>query len=173
MAVETTPFRWPEAWKDPARVALLEGTPFNCIVIDRGVDREAIAAQARRSGLAVADVASPPQGVRVASGVWPGVQMGRAAPAASAGPTGNPWVDSNGWLARLEASLHPGSSVWIEAAPKEASILPSSYLVAVADSAARVCASPSGVGSPSVMSTKCTRCPWPASLAMVPPMPSS
>jgi hypothetical protein len=46
-------------------------------------------------------------------------------------------VDSNGWAIRLAAALHPGSAVWVDAAPAEKSFLTAgSYLIAVADSAA-------------------------------------
>jgi hypothetical protein len=56
---------------------------------------------------------------------------------AGAGPTGNPWVDSNGWAIRLAAALHPDNAVWVDAAPAgNAFITAGSYLIAVADSAA-------------------------------------
>ena len=38
---------------------------------------------------------------------------------ASAGPTGVPWVNSNGWAIRLAAALHPDTAVWVQAAPAE------------------------------------------------------
>ena len=57
------------------------------------------------------------------------------APDADAGPTGNPWVDSNGWKIRLESARHPGARVWVDASPK-GPVSPDSYALALADSAA-------------------------------------
>jgi hypothetical protein len=136
MAAQMNPFRWPGAWKDPARLALLQETPIDCLVMEKDASLEAVAAQAKRNGLTVIDRASPPPGVAISTGVWPGVQLGRGSAAASSGPTGNPWVDSNGWLVRLETVRHPESRVWVDAPPKGARILPSSYVLAVADAAA-------------------------------------
>jgi len=65
--------------------------------------------------------------------------LGSDAPAGgvSSGPTGVPWVDSNGWAVRLSRTMHPQSAVWVNAAPAErAFITASSYLIAIADSAA-------------------------------------
>jgi hypothetical protein len=46
-------------------------------------------------------------------------------------------VDSNGWAIRLAAALHPGTAVWVDAAPAgNAIVTAGSYLIAVADSAA-------------------------------------
>jgi hypothetical protein len=55
----------------------------------------------------------------------------------TAGPTAAPWVDSNGWVVRLAAALHPQSAIWIDAAPKESRLSPKSYVMALADAAAR------------------------------------
>ncbi len=52
-----------------------------------------------------------------------------------AGPTGNPWVDSNGWKIRLESIRHPGARVWVDARPKDL-VSPDSYPLVLADSAA-------------------------------------
>ncbi len=56
----------------------------------------------------------------------------------SSGPTGLPWVDSNGWKIRLLAMQNPGKAIWIESkqpAPNEV-IRFERYLVGVADAAA-------------------------------------
>src|SRR5262249_50504142 len=46
------------------------------------------------------------------------------------------WVDSNGWLVRLEGALHPENSIWVDAPPAAANrVSAASYLVALADSA--------------------------------------
>jgi hypothetical protein len=57
---------------------------------------------------------------------------------ASSGPTGAPWIDSNGWLVRLTRMQKSGSAVWVAAdPPKNNEVVPlSRHLVAVADCAA-------------------------------------
>ena len=57
---------------------------------------------------------------------------------AASGPTGVPWIDSNGWLVRLSRAQKSGSTVWVAAdPPKSNEIVPlSRHLVAVADGAA-------------------------------------
>jgi len=55
---------------------------------------------------------------------------------AAAGPTGEPWVDSNGWKIRLTAALHPGAAVWVDAPPKGSRLTAESYQITVADAAA-------------------------------------
>src|SRR5450759_1649933 len=133
-----SPIRWPNSWKDPAFVGLLKGTAINCLLVERSADLGLVVAQAQRDGLQIADAASPPAGVVVIEGEWPGVKMSPsgAVDQVSAGPTGNPWVDSNGWKIRLAAELNPEAVVWIDAAPKEPRLFTESYLVGIADSAA-------------------------------------
>lgn len=133
MISELTPFRWPPSWKDPSALGLLEGTPFDCLV---GAASDAVLMQAKQKGLAAVDTASPPAGAVIDEGVWPGVAMARGQAAASAGPTGNPWVDSNGWKIRLESALHPGSRVWVDSKPAEGRVLAAAYQRAIADCAA-------------------------------------
>lgn len=130
--------RWPGAWKTPSALSLLKGTAVNCLLVERSADLQAVVTQAKQAGLAVAEAASPPAGVRIVQGEWPGVQMSRSGGAdrASAGPTGAPWVDSNGWKVRLEAALHPGAAVWVDAVPKAPRVVAGAYQLAVADAAA-------------------------------------
>ena len=149
MSAELTPIRWPGNWKDASALALLNDTPINCLVADKGAVPESVAAQARQKGLTIVDPAAPPAGVFIAKGEWPGIAAeADAAPppapapggpppddSAAAGPTGNPWVDSNGWKIRLEAARHPGARVWVDASPK-GPVSPDSYALALADSAA-------------------------------------
>jgi hypothetical protein len=133
MGVELLPLRWPASWKNPVALNLLDGTPINCLVGQKGAIPEPLASQARQKGLTVVDQAAPPVGVFVAEGVWPGVQATQG-DTASSGPTGNPWVDSNGWKVRLESVRHPGARVWVDARPK-GSISPDSYPLVFADCA--------------------------------------
>ncbi len=78
------------------------------------------------------------RGVSIVKGLWPGVKMSRGGEGrVTAGPTGDPWVDSNGWRIRLSAALHPESPIWVDAPPPENfRATAGSYLLAVADSGA-------------------------------------
>lgn len=139
MVAQWTPMRWPDAWKDPATLSLLKGTAIDYLLIGKGDDLTAVRDRARQNGLHVADPEALPAGITRIKGEWPGVKMSRGAGAAqmAAGPTGVPWVDSNGWNIRLAAALHPEDSVWVDAPPAEnARISADSYLMAIADSAA-------------------------------------
>ena len=69
--------------------------------------------------------------------MWPGVRIERRGRDADAGPTGEPWVDSNGSAIRLARALHPETALWIDAPPPEdRPLTPDYFLVAVADAAA-------------------------------------
>jgi len=136
MGADLIPLRWSGNWKDASTLTLLNDTPVNCLVAEKGALPVSVAAQARQRGLTVADPAAPPPGVLVAKGEWPGV-LTHQGDAFVAGPTGNPWVDSNGWKVRLESVRHPGSRVWVDARPKEKELVsPDSYPLVFADSAA-------------------------------------
>jgi len=129
-----TPMRWPETWKDPAVLELLKGTAIDYLLLDKGPDFEAIRARAQQIGIEVGDPDRVPAGVEIVKGAWPGVQW---SPGHGGGPTGAPWVDSNGWVIRLNRALHPEVTAWIDAPPPPKTfIVADSYLIAVADSAA-------------------------------------
>jgi hypothetical protein len=143
-----TPFRWPASWKDAAAFELLAASPVNCLVAEKGSLPAAVAAQAKQKGWTVVDPAAPPAGVVIVAGDWPGIAAAEpaAAPAdptadASAGPTGNPWVDSNGWKVRLEKARNSAAAVLVDAPfkpkpkEKEAKVPPEGYELAVADCA--------------------------------------
>ena len=132
------PFQWPGVWKDPGALSLLSGSPINCDLVPRGNEFGPITERARQAGLQVADAASPPSGVTVVDGLWPGVKLSESGEVdrADAGPTGEPWVDSNGWKIRLTSALHPGAAVWVNAAPKGSRLPAEAYKVAIADAVA-------------------------------------
>ncbi|MCX6627317.1 MAG: hypothetical protein NTW28_06780 [Candidatus Solibacter sp.] len=132
MSVELNPMRWPGNWKDASALAFLNETPINCLVAEKGALPESVAARAKEKGLTVVDPAAPPAGIFIAEGVWPGVQAQETS--TTAGPTGNPWVDSNGWKVRLEQARHPAARVWVDARPK-GQVFPDAYQTALADSA--------------------------------------
>ncbi len=152
------------AWLRPEALDLVRDTPVNCLIVSWAANRredseqqQALApliAAARPKGLTVlgwigegvdepgAEAAARAAGcvgvIREAvKGQWPGVVTGHGTGGASAGPTGAPWIDSNGWVARLAAARDPGAPVWIWVDPPEDQELrPESYLVAVADAEA-------------------------------------
>jgi hypothetical protein len=135
MNAEFTPMRWPRSWQSPAAVGLLKGTPINWLVVDKDAGLVPVIEEAKRAGLQIAEPASPPAGVVIVPGVWPGVAMARGG-GTSAGPTGVPWVDTNSWKVRLEAARRPGANIWVDAPPTGAFIRPGSYRTAIADAAA-------------------------------------
>lgn len=72
--------------------------------------------------------------------LWPrlGLDTVKNGDDANAGPTGVPWVNSNGWLSQLAGQLSQGKSLWLEYDPPESSDLdhPAGYALAVTDSQA-------------------------------------
>jgi hypothetical protein len=142
MTAQWTPMRWPSGWKDAARLGLLKGTAIDYLIVDKGDELEAVRVGARRQGLQVAEAGSAIAEVTTIKGEWPGVRMsrggrGRAVNQAEGGPTGVPWVDSNGWAVRLAAMRNPESAVWVDAPPAgNLRITANAYMVAMADSTA-------------------------------------
>ncbi len=72
--------------------------------------------------------------------LWPklGLDEPKEGDAANAGPTGVPWVNSNGWMSLLARELSGGRTAWMEYDPPENSDLdhPAGYALAVADACA-------------------------------------
>ncbi len=134
MNLQWTPMRWPAAWKSPDTLSLLKDTPINCLLMETGADLGPVADQARRSGLAVNS--RQPMGVNVSTGEWPGIQIAARGGGVSAGPTGVPWLNTNGWRVRLETALHPDDEIWIDAPPKGPRLYPDSFAMAFTDAAA-------------------------------------
>ena len=131
MGVDSYPLRWPAAWKDPGMLSLLQATPIRHLFIEPGT----VADRARQSGLTVLE--SPPSGVAVIKGPWPGIRLSPAGgDHATAGPTGEPWVDSNGWRIRTARALHPDMHFWLDARPQPSRSSAEDYVVAFADAAA-------------------------------------
>jgi len=123
--------RWPAGWTDPAALDLVNGTAVDHLLIPDTAEFSAVRARARQLAIGL----DTPPGVDIVKGVWPGVQW--PTNGAGAGPTGVPWVDSNGWLIRLNRAQNPDSTVWIDAPPPAKSFVTADgYLIAIADSAA-------------------------------------
>jgi len=131
MEARWTPMRWPDTWKDPSLLDLLKGTAVDSLLIGPGEELGPVRVRAQNEGYQL----TAPSGVTVIKGEWPGVKMARGRDAA--GPTGVPWVNSNGWAVRLAMALQPQTTVWVDAPPEAGTfIIPDSYLIAIADSAA-------------------------------------
>jgi len=127
--------QWPEGWKDPAVLELVKGTAIDYLLVPRGSEFAAVRIRAQQLGIAAGDPEVAPSGVGIVKGSWPGVQWPTSG--AGAGPTGVPWIDSNGWLIRLNRALRPDVAPWVDAPPPAKSLIPAdSYLIAIADSAA-------------------------------------
>jgi hypothetical protein len=95
--------RWPVAWKDPALLDLLRDSPVNYLLSEGKDAAQRLAADAAAKGLRLTVSAQPAEGVELVKGDWPGTKI--AAPGenerAATGPTGEPWIDSNGWRVLL------------------------------------------------------------------------
>jgi hypothetical protein len=82
----------------------------------------------------------------ISDSVWPLVRIshperwagGSGSAAAEAGPTGIPWVDSNGWLIQMARVLAPRKGIWITADPPKQTMTlrAETYALAIADAAA-------------------------------------
>jgi hypothetical protein len=116
----------------------LKDTPIGTLLLPAGAGYESIRERARQLGLTIADATKPPAGVQIVKGEWPGIRMTPGQGDASAGPTGAPWIDSNGWLIRLTRVLNPSCEVWVTAdEPKANEVVPlSRHLISLADAAA-------------------------------------
>ncbi|MCL4401583.1 MAG: hypothetical protein M1436_02815 [Acidobacteria bacterium] len=99
----------------------------------------AVAGSARQLGITVLEKGTRPANAVLIQGEWPGLRIAQERGDASAGgPTGAPWIDSNGWQVRLARVRNPGKAVWVAAEPpKSTAVLsPESHILAVADTAA-------------------------------------
>jgi len=115
-------------------LSLVKGTAIDFLLIEKGPEFDAVRARAREAGLAVAEPDRPPASVEIVKGEWPGIRIAHDGAEATGGPTGVPWVDSNGWAIRLALALHPRADVWVDAKPAENAAIPAdSYQITVAD----------------------------------------
>lgn len=131
------PMRWPRKWNQPAHLELLRGTRIGFLLVEDTALLPAVQDAARLLELSVIASASPPAGVDMISGDCPGVRMTAAQNEGTVtGPTGEPWLVSNGWKVMLAKASHPAKEVWVDTpAPRHPSFA-ESYEIAVADAAA-------------------------------------
>jgi hypothetical protein len=82
-------------------------------------------------------VNSPSEILAVTECEWPRVRVTASDNSAEAGPTGVPWVDSNGWVAQLVQARAPGKSIWVCFDPPKnvVRLRPQAYMLAIADAA--------------------------------------
>ncbi len=136
MSPELIPMHWPKRWQNPSALARLKDTHINCLLMEDDVALRPVMDEAQRNGIRVIQAASQVPGITVIQGDWPGVRMSQSSDRdhGSTGPTGLPWVDSNGWKVRLAAARNSQSTIWVDVEPK--SPLPGSYALCFADVAA-------------------------------------
>lgn len=99
-AGDWVPMEWPAAW-DAAQLELLKGTPVNCLL---GAPEAAA-----RAGFARPDESGV---TKIEKCPWPGLAHSAGA-GDSAGPTGNPWIDTNSWQVRLARARDASKPVWV------------------------------------------------------------
>ena len=138
MSSELIPMRWPSQWRDSSALQRISKTPINCLLIENPDSLRSVVEQAQKNGIRVVHAMSELPGILVINGVWPGAKLTQTSSSshkdsASSGPTGLPWVESNGWAIRLVSALNPKSTIWVDVTPKDP---PESYRLCVADVAA-------------------------------------
>ena len=121
-------------------------------IVDAASDRAAALSSAKSAGVAAVAVADPagvglpaiawaekaklPWGSKagafaVSDAVWPSIPPRKTA---EGGPTGAPWVDSNGWIIQLARTRAQGRPVWVAAAPPKIDFVRTAqYLLAISD----------------------------------------
>jgi len=123
--------RWPSEWSHPSALDLVRNSPVNCLLVEQ---KSPLISEMRKRGLTTLAPAVAPPEVTVVKGEWPGVRVSEGG--TSAGPTGVPWVDSNGWAVRLAGARRPGKTVWVDTpAPQKTVITATAYVLAIADAA--------------------------------------
>jgi hypothetical protein len=118
------PIEWPAQW-GAGQLSLLRDTPFNAIAFP-AAPPPALAAAARAAGLEVptlvwrawkdVDWAQSADVLAIGDGFWPAYSWKGVADG-SAGPTGEPWLDANGWLYLYARSRGCGRAVWVRSDP--------------------------------------------------------
>ena len=117
----------------PSDLSLIHNSGINYLLMDDTAQLKNVARVAQQRGIQVAT--APPAGSSLVKGEWPGIALTRSGKegGADAGPTGEPWVDSNGWRIALEQARHPGTTPWVDAVPPKEGVPASAYLIALAD----------------------------------------
>lgn len=136
---------WPQSWRTSSLLSLLEDSPFGVLLFPEGAPAEPAAAAARFTVVerpawrrqSEIDWRSPGDPLLIGDAVWPSSGAATATDSTEAGPTGLPWLDSNGWLLRMARGLAPSSRIWIRSDPPEDSASVDAGLFAFAQLEAR------------------------------------
>ncbi len=136
--IHLRPLSWPRDWGPEMLSLISRDKAFDCLVLDRSAPT--VAAAAKQSGLHViqqqGETLAVPSGVTLISdGVWARVVRAREDPTSTeAGPTGLPWIDSNGWRIRLAHAQSPGKLPWVRFSfPPNEVVRGAAYQIAIAD----------------------------------------
>ena len=123
---EWIPIEWPASWR-PAQLGLLRDTPFDALSF-RGAPPADVVEAAKGAGLNVPSLDwkawkeidwTKPEGIAaIGDGFWPAYSYKGMADG-SAGPTGEPWLDANGWLYLYARERAGGRTVWVRSDPPE------------------------------------------------------
>jgi hypothetical protein len=123
------------------------------------MDSDPLLQEARRRGFAIIDWTKPESSgiaagaagkipwtgahpvAAITDAVWPGIRLnsGPNRDAVSAGSTGAPWIDANGWLVQLARARAPGKAIWLVSTPqrnRQNIVSETSYALAIADAEA-------------------------------------
>jgi hypothetical protein len=125
-----TPLRWPSEWSHPSALDLVSNSPVNFLLLQ---EKSPLISQMQQRGLATLEGSNAPPGVTIVKGEWPGVRAPQGG--GSAGPTGVPWVDSNGWQVRLARLRKSENAIWVQTTTPRRVIGAAAYLLAIADAA--------------------------------------
>ncbi|MBN8729802.1 MAG: hypothetical protein J0L64_04615 [Acidobacteria bacterium] len=131
------PLLWPREWS-AEMIPVIPAREFGCVVMAETAPE--VAAAAAQAGLRVIPInggkLDAPEGVTVVNdGVWAKVVRARDDPTSTeAGPTGLPWIDSNGWRIQLARAQSKGKTPWVRFGPPPQEVLRAgAYQIAVAD----------------------------------------
>jgi hypothetical protein len=131
-ASSLVPFRWPAEWKDPTALALLKGTPVNCLAGSTPPPFPV-----GDLPFVTLDAAKPPEGISLSDGAWPRVLPAKEDDTSAAGVTGGAWVDSNAGAIRLAQAKEPAKQVWLTYPPPPKEVIPfEEYVRPVAEASA-------------------------------------
>jgi hypothetical protein len=125
-SAEWIPIEWPASWR-PEQLGLLRDSPFNALAF-KDTPPAGVAEAARAAGLNVPPLAwkawkevdwAKSEGIiAIGDGFWPAYSWKGVADG-SAGPTGEPWLDANGWLYLYSRARGGGRTTWVRSDPPE------------------------------------------------------
>lgn len=125
-SAEWIPIEWPASWR-PEQLGLLHDSPFNALAFKDPLPA-GVAEAARAAGLNVPPLSwkawkeidwTKSDGViAIGDGFWPAYSYKGLADG-SAGPTGEPWLDANGWLYLYARARAGERAVWVRSDPPE------------------------------------------------------